>query len=48
MTIKKIFELIREVANDQMTEDGIHHDDWSDLEREYISEIINNLKKSNE
>ena len=43
MTIKKILEAIEELAMEDMTEDGIHHDDFPDKEAEYKMEIIKQL-----
>ena len=43
MNIKTIIENIEYLANEDMTEHGIHHDDWSDRKREYALEIIVSL-----
>jgi len=48
MTLVKIFESIEELAGENMTENGIHHDDWSDHEGEYIADIIKDLKEIND
>jgi len=45
MNIKTIIENIETLACENMTEDGIHHDDWSDREWEYTEEIIKELGK---
>ena len=43
MTTKTIIENIEVLASENMTEDGIHHDDWGDREAEYIHDIITGL-----
>jgi len=48
MTLAKIFESIEELAAENMTEDGIHHDDWSDHEGEYVEDIIKDLTEIND
>jgi len=48
MTLAKIFTDIQELAAENMTEDGIHHDNWSDHEGEYIANIITELIETNE
>lgn len=48
MEIKTIFENIETLAGENMTEAGIHHDDWPDYEAEYIDEIIKELTNINE
>ena len=48
MTIAKIFESIEELAAENMTEDGIHHDDWSDHVEYYIYEIIKDIRQIND
>jgi len=48
MTTKEIFENIQVLAMEDMTEDGIHHDDFPDHEGEYIESIIKRLKEINE
>lgn len=45
MTISKILENIKELAMENMTEDGIHHDDYPDHEGEYEAEILKDLIK---
>ena len=47
MTTNKIYEYIQELAMENMTEDGIHHDDYPDYEGEYIEEILKELTKIN-
>ena len=47
MTLAKIFTDIQDLAAENMTEDGIHHDDWSDHEGEYIENIIKDLTETN-
>lgn len=34
---------IEELAAENMTEDGIHHDDWTDHEGEYIHAILDDI-----
>ena len=46
MTIKEILEHIDTLASEDMTEDGIHHDDWADHEGEYKIEIIKRLSEA--
>jgi hypothetical protein len=48
MTLAKIFENIEELAGENMTEDGIHHTEWSDHGGEYIADIIKDLKEIND
>lgn len=48
MNLKTIFENLETLAGENMTEAGIHHDDWPNYEAEYIDEIINELKEMNE
>lgn len=48
MTIKTIQQAIEELAAEDMTEDGIHHDYWTDHEGEYIADIIDRLLEVNE
>jgi hypothetical protein len=43
MTIKEIIENIVELASEDMTEDGIHHDEWPDREFEYTDKIVRQL-----
>ena len=43
MNIKTIKENIVELAMEDMTEDGIHHDDFPDREFEYTDRIIRQL-----
>jgi len=43
MSIKKIIEKIEELAMEDMTEDGIHHDDFGDADAEYIHDTITSL-----
>ena len=43
MTIKQIHEAIQTLASENMTEDGIHHDDWCDREFEYTDSIVRQL-----
>jgi len=45
MTTNKIIESIEELAAENMTEDGIHHDDWADRSWEYELEILKDLNK---
>ena len=47
MTTNKIYEDIQVLAMENMTEDGIHHDDYPDHEGEYIEEILKELTKIN-
>lgn len=47
-SIKKIMEEIEVLASENMTEDGIHHDDWSDREHEYIHDILETITSSYE
>jgi len=47
MTTTKIYEDIQVLAMENMTEDGIHHDDYPDHEGEYIEEILKELTKIN-
>jgi len=47
MTIKQIHEAIQTLASENMTEDGIHHDDFPDRQSEYIDQIIVDLKTIN-
>ena len=39
----KVITIIEEQAMQYMTEDHIHHDDFSDREAEYIHDIITRL-----
>ena len=39
-------ENIEELAMEDMTERGIHHDDFPDHEHEYIAEIIANIARN--
>jgi len=48
MNIKTIQENIVELAMEEMTEDGIHHDDFPDRESEYVAEIVKDLLEINE
>ena len=48
MNIQTIRENINELAMEEMTEDGIHHDDYPDRDGEYIAEIIKDLANSME
>ena len=48
MNIKTIQENIVELAMEEMTEDGIHHDDFPDREYEYVAEIVKDLLEINE
>jgi hypothetical protein len=48
MTLEKIFTDIEDLAAENMTEDGIHHDDWPDHEGYYIDNIIKDLKEIND
>lgn len=41
-------ENLRELASENMTEGGIHHDDWPDQEHEYIDEILKELAEMNQ
>ena len=43
MDIKTILENIETLAGEDMTEDGIHHDDWPNHDGEYQSEILKRL-----
>ena len=43
MDIKTIKENIVELAMEEMTEDGIHHDDFPDREFEYTDRIVRQL-----
>ena len=45
MDIKTIKENIVELAMEEMTEDGIHHDDFPDREFEYTDPIVKQLVK---
>ena len=47
MTYTKIYEDIQVLAMENMTEDGIHHDDWPDHEGEYIGDILKELTNIN-
>lgn len=47
MNIKTIQESIQELAMEEMTESGIHHDDFPDYESEYIAVILEDLKEIN-
>lgn len=40
---KEILTNIELHADELMTEDGIHHDDWSDREHEYIPQILEQI-----
>ena len=48
MNIKTIRENIVDLAMEEMTEDGIHHDDFPDRESEYVAEIVKDLLEINE
>ena len=48
MNINTIQENIVDLAMEEMTEDGIHHDDFPDRESEYVAEIIKDLLEINE
>jgi len=43
MNIKTIMENITDLAMEDMTEDGIHHDDFPDHEAEYKVAILKTL-----
>ena len=43
MKIKTIEENIVDLAMEEMTEDGIHHDDFPDREFEYTDTIVKDL-----
>ena len=43
MNIKTIEENIVDLAMEEMTEDGIHHDDFPDREFEYTDRIVREL-----
>lgn len=43
MNIKTIQENIQTLAMEEMTEDGIHHDDFPDQEFEYTDRIVRQL-----
>ena len=43
MTIKTIQQAVEQLACEDMTEDGIHHDDWADHEQVYQTNILNKL-----
>ena len=43
MNIKTIEENIVDLAMEEMTEDGIHHDDFPDREFEYTDPIVRQL-----
>ena len=43
MNIKTIKENIVDLAMEEMTEDGIHHDDFPDREFEYTDTIVKDL-----
>ena len=45
MDLKTIKENIVELAMEEMTEDGIHHDDFPDREFEYTDPIVKQLVK---
>jgi len=47
MNTKTIYENLEELAMENMTEDGIHHDDFPDRQSEYIDQIIVDLKTIN-
>jgi len=47
MNIKTIQDNIVELAAEDMTEDGIHHDDWTDHEGKYIADILERLLEVN-
>ena len=46
MNIKTIMENIVDLASENMTEDGIHHDDWPDTEWEYVGKIMDELAEN--
>jgi len=48
MKYKIIQENIVELAMEEMTKDGIHHDDFPDRESEYVAEIVKDLLEINE
>jgi len=43
MNIKTIMENIVELASENMTEDGIHHDDWPDREHDFVEYVMDEL-----
>ena len=45
MNTKQIHAEIKILAEERMTEEGIHHDDWVERVDEYIEEIIRELKE---
>jgi len=47
MTNKEIYKIIREKAQQTMTEVGIHPDEWSDNEHLYIDIILRDLSIMN-
>jgi len=46
MNIKTIIENIAELVIEDMRENGVHPDDFSDRESDYIHEIVEKLLKS--
>jgi len=48
MNLKTIMENIEVLAMEDMTEDGIHHDDFPDRESEYIAERLKQLLENYE
>ena len=48
MNIKTIQENIVELAMEEMTEDGIHHDYFPDKESRYVAKIVKYLLEINE
>ncbi len=43
MTLNKILEAIEQLAMEDMTEDGIHHDSFPDYQGDYEREILERL-----
>jgi hypothetical protein len=43
MNLKTIIENIQDLAMEDMTEDGIHHDDFPDREAEYQLDIVTKI-----
>ena len=48
MNIKTIQQAIELLAAEEMTEDGIHHDNFPDREGPYVREIIRELASIND
>lgn len=47
-TLEQVYKTLQSMAQQRMTELGIHHDDWSDREFEFIEHLLEELGNMNE